>query len=130
MINVYEEEAFQKAKRQHEINTGIPSNGLLPRRNVMEQKTITIFGSGSLSATDKANIISPKNYSWTPSEKEVPNDNRTIFIVKDKCHFIGFYEGGKFWLSSQNGVPINKRLKSTEIKQPLHWIDYPEDNSP
>ena len=93
-------------------------------------KTITIFGSGGLNVTDKANIISPKNYSWTPSEKEVPNDNRTVFVVKDRCHFIGFYEGGKFWLSSQDGAPINKRLKRTEIKQPLHWIDYPEDNSP
>lgn len=106
MINVYEEEALQRVKRQHEIYCG------------------------SLAVTDKANIISPKHYSWTPSEKEVPNDNRTIFIVKDRCHFIGFYEGGKFWDSEQKDIPINKRLKRTEIKQPLHWIDYPEDNSP
>lgn len=105
---------YKTYKRQHEINNGIPSKVLFDTK----------------PAIDKANIYSPKHYSWTPSEKEVPNDNRTVFIVKDRCHFIGFYEGKKFWLSSQNGVPINKRLKRTEIKQPLHWIDYPEDNSP
>ena len=94
----------------------------------MEQRTITVVGNGGLTAIIKADIISPKkHYSWTPSTIEVPNDNRTVFIVKDRCHFIGFYEGGKFWDSEQKDIPINKRLKRTEIKQPLHWIDCPED---
>ena len=67
---------------------------------------------------------------WQFSFDSVPDNDRIVLAVKDRCHFIGFYEGGKFWLSSQDGAPINKRLKRTEIKQPLHWIDYPEDNSP
>lgn len=64
--------------------------------------------------------------SWMHSEVDVPDNDRIVFIVKLRCHFIGFYEDGKFWDSSQKGIPTNKRLKRTEIKQPLHWIDYPQ----
>lgn len=64
---------------------------------------------------------------WMPSQINVPNNDRLVLIVKLRCHFIGFYEGGKFWNSSQKGILIKKRLKRTEIKQPLFWIDYPQE---
>lgn len=66
-------------------------------------------------------------YSWMPSIINVPSNDRVVLIVKQRCHFIGFYEDGKFWDASQKGIPIKKRLKRTEIKQPLNWIDYPQD---
>ena len=65
-----------------------------------------------------------------PSQINVPNNDRIILIVKLRCHFIGFYEGGKFWDATQKGIPIKKRLARTEIKTPLHWIDYPQEIEP
>ena len=63
---------------------------------------------------------------WVYSENKPPKNRRIVLIVRLRCHFIGFFEKGKYWLSSQKDIPINKRLKRTEITQPLFWIDYPK----
>jgi len=64
---------------------------------------------------------------WQFSFDAVPDNERIVLAVKDRCHFICFYENGNFWDSSQKGIPIKKRLKRTIIKEPLHWIDYPDE---
>lgn len=63
---------------------------------------------------------------WVYSEDRVPKNRRTIYVCKLNCWFIAFCEQKRFWNISQKDIPINKRLKRTEIIRPLFWIDYPK----